>query len=122
MSTSTFKYREFFNGDTVMVIVPHEDDEINVAGATIYGAIKEGLHVSLVYVTNGDFQYKADIRYKEVTRMASIMNLPMENIHFLGFPDNSGKELLANRDTIFTNHAGFNETHGAYGIKDYPTQ
>lgn len=122
MSTSTFKYREFFYGDTVMVIVPHEDDEINVAGATIYGAIKEGLNVFLVYVTNGDFQYKADIRYKEVTRMASIMNLPMENIHFLGFPDNSGKELLANRDTIFTNHAGFNETHGAYGIKDYPTQ
>lgn len=122
MSTSTFKYREFFNGNTVMVIVPHEDDEINVAGATIYGAIKEGLRVILVYVTNGDFKYKADIRYKEVTRMASIMNLPMENIHFLGFPDNSGKELLANRDTVFTNHAGFNETHGAYGIKDYPTQ
>ena len=31
MSSSSFKYREFFNGDTVMVIVPHEDDEINVA-------------------------------------------------------------------------------------------
>ena len=122
MSTSTFKYQEFFNGDTVMVIVPHEDDEINVAGATIYGAIKEGLHVFLVYVTNGDFQYKADIRYKEVTRMASIMNLPMENIHFLGFPDNSGKELLATRERVFINHAGFSETHGSYGIIDYPTQ
>ena len=122
MSSSSFKYRDFFNGDTVMVIVPHEDDEINVAGATIYGAIKEGLHVFLVYVTNGDFQYKADIRYKEVTRMASIMNLPMENIHFLGFPDNSGKELLATRDRVFINHAGFSETHGSYGIIDYPTQ
>ena len=122
MSSSSFKYRDFFNGDTVMVIVPHEDDEINVAGATIYGAIKEGLHVFLVYVTNGDFQYKADIRYKEVIRMASIMNLPMENIHFLGFPDNSGKDLLENRDTVFINHAGFSKTHGAYGITDYPTQ
>jgi len=122
MSSSSFKYRDFFNGDTVMVIVPHEDDEINVAGATIYGAIKEGLHVFLVYVTNGDFQYKADIRYKEVTRMASIMNLPMENIHFLGFPDNSGKELLATRDRVFINHAGFSETHGSYGIIDYPTR
>ena len=122
MSSSSFKYRDFFNGDTVMVIVPHEDDEINVAGATIYGAIKEGLHVFLVYVTNGDFQYKADIRYKEVTRMASIMNLPMENIHFLGFPDNSGKELLATRGRVFINHAGFSETHGSYGIIDYPTQ
>ena len=122
MSSSSFKYREFFNGDTVMVIVPHEDDEINVAGATIYGAIKEGLKVILVYVTNGDFQYKADIRYKEVQRMACIMNLPMENIHFLGFPDNSGKDLLANRDAVFRNHAGFSKTHGAYGIKDYPTK
>ena len=122
MSSSSFKYREFFYGDTVMVIVPHEDDEINVAGATIYGAIKEGLKVILVYVTNGDFQYKADIRYKEVQRMACIMNLPMENIHFLGFPDNSGKDLLANRDAVFRNHAGFSKTHGAYGIMDYPTK
>lgn len=122
MSSSSFKYREFFNGDTVMVIVPHEDDEINVAGATIYGAVKEGLQIILVYVTNGDFQYKADIRYKEVKRMASIMSLPMENIHFLGFPDNSGKELLATRDKVFINHAGFSETHGSYGIIDYPTQ
>lgn len=122
MSSSSFKYREFFNGDTVMVIVPHEDDEINVAGATIYGAVKEGLQIILVYVTNGDFQYKADIRYKEVKRMASIMSLPMENIHFLGFPDNSGKELLATRDRVFINHAGFSETHGSYGIIDYPTQ
>lgn len=122
MSSSSFKYREFFNGNTVMVIVPHEDDEINVAGATIYGAIKEGLKVILVYVTNGDFQYKADIRYKEVQRMACIMNLPMENIHFLGFPDNSGKDLLANRDAVFRNHAGFSKTHGAYGIMDYPTK
>lgn len=122
MSSSSFKYREFFNGDTVMVIVPHEDDEINVAGATIYGAVKEGLQIILVYVTNGDFQYKADIRYKEVKRMASIMSLPMENIHFLGFPDNSGKELLATRDRVFINHADFSETHGSYGIIDYPTQ
>lgn len=122
MSSSSFKYREFFNGDTVMVIVPHEDDEINVAGATIYGAVKEGLQIILVYVTNGDFQYKADIRYKEVKRMASIMSLPMENIHFLGFPDNSGKELLATRDRVFINHAGFSETHGSHGIIDYPTQ
>lgn len=122
MSTSTFKYREFFNGNTVMVIVPHEDDEINVAGATIYGAIKEGLRVILVYVTNGDFKYKADIRYKEVMKMAEIMHLPLNNIHFLGFPDGYGKEFLSNRNSIITNHAGFSKTHGACNIKDYANQ
>jgi len=34
----------------------------------------------------------------------------------------SGKELLATRDRVFVNHAGFSETHGSYGIIDYPTQ
>ena len=85
MSYSSFKYRDFFGGNTVMVIVPHQDDEINIAGATIYGAIEEGLDVILVYVTNGDYQYKADIRYKEVIKMAKIMHLPLKNIHFLYF-------------------------------------
>lgn len=82
MSHSSFSYRDFFGGNTVMVIVPHQDDEINVAGSTIYGAIEEGLNVILVYVTNGDYQYKADIRYKEVMKMAKIMHLPLNNIHF----------------------------------------
>lgn len=122
MSYSSFKYRDFFGGNTVMVIVPHQDDEINVAGATIYGAIEEGLDVILVYVTNGDYQYKADIRYKEVIKMAKIMHLPLENIHFLGFPDGYGKEFLSNRESIVTHHAGFSQTHGACNIKDYASK
>ena len=122
MSHSSFSYRDFFGGNTVMVIVPHQDDEINVAGSTIYGAIEEGLKVILVYVTNGDYQYKADIRYKEVMKMAKIMHLPLNNIHFLGFPDGYGKEFLSNRNSIITNHAGFNKTHGACNIKDYANQ
>lgn len=122
MSHSSFSYRDFFGGNTVMVIVPHQDDEINVAGSTIYGAIEEGLNVILVYVTNGDYQYKADIRYKEVMKMAEIMHLPLNNIHFLGFPDGYGKEFLSNRNSIITNHAGFSKTHGACNIKDYANQ
>lgn len=122
MSHSSFSYRDFFGGNTVMVIVPHQDDEINVAGSTIYGAIEEGLKVILVYVTNGDYQYKADIRYKEVMKMAEIMHLSLNNIHFLGFPDGYGKEFLSNRNSIITNHAGFNKTHGACNIKDYANQ
>jgi len=76
MSSSSFKYRDFFNGDTVMVIVPHEDDEINVSGATIYGAIKEGLHVFLVYVTNGDFQYKKKDILSEIEELQTVNYIP----------------------------------------------
>ena len=35
MSYSSFKYRDFFGGNTVMVIVPHQDDEISIGGAMI---------------------------------------------------------------------------------------
>lgn len=34
MTTSSFSYKQFFHGNSVMIIVPHEDDEINMAGAT----------------------------------------------------------------------------------------
>ena len=55
MNTSSFSYEQFFHGRSVMFIVPHEDDEINMAGATIYGAIQEGLDVYVVFLTNGDY-------------------------------------------------------------------
>lgn len=51
MNTSSFSYEKFFHGHSVMFIVPHEDDEINMAGATIYGAIQEGLEVYVVFLT-----------------------------------------------------------------------
>ena len=37
MIHSSFTYKNIFQGHDVMVFIPHEDDEINVAGATIYG-------------------------------------------------------------------------------------
>lgn len=43
MTTSSFSYKQFVHGNSVMIIVPHEDDEINMAGATIWGALQEGL-------------------------------------------------------------------------------
>lgn len=33
MNGKTFSYGQIFPGRTVLVFVPHEDDEINVAGA-----------------------------------------------------------------------------------------
>ena len=59
---NSFSYRKFFGGDTLLVIVPHQDDEINTAGATIVGAIEEGIHVHIAYMTNGDWDYEVPLR------------------------------------------------------------
>ena len=57
MADSSFSYTSIFRGKTLMVVIPHEDDEINVAGSTIHGAILEGVHVICVFSTWGDDSY-----------------------------------------------------------------
>ena len=63
MTTSSFSYKQFFHGNSVMIIVPHEDDEINMAGATIWGALQEGLEVRVVFLTNGQRNWLSQRKY-----------------------------------------------------------
>lgn len=60
---SSFSYTSFFGGCKLLVIVPHQDDEINVAGSTIIGSIAEGLDVSLAFMTmvTGSMMYHSVI-------------------------------------------------------------
>lgn len=82
-----FSYRKFFCGDSLMVIIPHEDDEINIAGATIYGARQEGMHVVCVFITNGDFSYLPSIRFHEAVNALNVLGVPSQDVIFLGYPD-----------------------------------
>ena len=112
MNTSSFSYEQFFHGRSVMFIVPHEDDEINMAGATIYGAIQEGLDVYVVFLTNGDYEYTFDVRRNETYQMAKEIGLPQENIIFLGFGDFIGHEIIQNKSGIINSHANHDKTYG----------
>ena len=112
MNTSSFSYEQFFHGRSVMFIVPHEDDEINMAGATIYGAIQEGLDVYVVFLTNGDYEYTFDVRRNETYQMAKEIGIPQENIIFLGFGDFIGHEIIQNKSGIITSRANHDKTNG----------
>ena len=74
-SDSSFSYTSFFGGCKLLVIVPHQDDEINVAGSTIIGSIEEGLDVSLAFMTNGDWEYDVPLRNNEAIDAAKILGL-----------------------------------------------
>lgn len=115
---TSFKYRKLF-GEKVMFIVPHQDDEMNMAGSALIGAIAEGLDVILVYTTNGDFEYSFDIRQKEVYNMAEIIGLNCKNIIFLGFADNISNELFSNPEQIVVSHKGNNATYGNEITQDF---
>ena len=72
---------------TLMVIIPHEDDEINLAGAVIYHARKLGIRVICVFTTNGDWKYPGFICLKEVIQALAVLGVPEKDIVFLGYPD-----------------------------------
>lgn len=87
MIHSSFTYKNIFQGHDVMVFIPHEDDEINVAGATIYGLRQEGFHVICVFATNGDRSYLAETRIREAAAALKMLGVPYEDIIILGYPD-----------------------------------
>lgn len=47
-------YSEQFKGKKVMVLVPHEDDDLLIAGQVLPEIYKNGADTRIVFVTNGD--------------------------------------------------------------------
>ena len=82
-----FSYKKLFHGNTLMVIVPHEDDEINAAGSVICGACREGMEVVCVFITNGDYKYLPQVRIEEAIRSLAVLGVPEKDVVFLGYPD-----------------------------------
>jgi LmbE family N-acetylglucosaminyl deacetylase len=122
---SSFSYKRLCGDGGLMVVVPHEDDEINLAGALIYGARKEGVSVKCVFMTNGDAEYPAKVRLQEAIRALAILGVQENDIIFLGYPD-SGRYgersvLLHTTDEIVKAGAQ-KETYGISGHPDFAMQ
>lgn len=115
---------ESAKGQEVLVIVPHEDDEINVAGSVIYDYVKKGANVTCVFTTNGDYSFAAATRMSEAER--SLQTLGVQRIFFLGYSDTSnhysgGHLFYAKQDPV-TSPSGHQETYGALNYEDYAFQ
>ena len=46
---------DFGENKSVLVIVPHEDDEINLMGGLLPLLVEKNMDVNICFVTNGDF-------------------------------------------------------------------
>lgn len=78
---------DFYKNKNVMVIVPHQDDEINVAGATIKNYINGGSDVIVVFTTNGDYYGLGKVRIDEAINAMEKLGVKSENVVFLGYGD-----------------------------------
>mgnify|MGYP000005375862 FL=1 len=111
---------------TLMVIIPHEDDEINLAGTVIYHARKLGIRVICVFATNGDWKYPGLIRMKEAIQALSVLGVPEEDIVFLGYPDggvHGERNVFVNgRQHPLIGRDGRSETYGLDTHVDFAIQ
>lgn len=100
----------------VMLIVPHEDDEINILGGVMEEYVKYGSQVYPVFVTNGDYSGIAETRYAEALAVAEYVGIPKENVTFLGYGDQwkeGGPHIYnAPSGAALESYAGMTQTHG----------
>jgi len=119
--TNSFINSKFISNKTVMVIVPHEDDDIFLAGSTIKNLVLANDNVKVVFTTNGDYYGKGLIRIKEAIRGLKTLGVPEQNIIFLGYGDQWQTKYNhiynAPDNEVIMSHVGKTKT---YGIKNHP--
>ncbi len=109
----------------VLLIVPHQDDELFVGGGLLRSLAKGGDYEAYaVYTTNGDFfPHEAEVRLGEAVRvLTEFAGMEESHIFFLGYGDGwkdgghiyhqAGAEPLVSM-------AGRTETYGTDGHGDY---
>ncbi|MDP1922662.1 MAG: PIG-L family deacetylase [Myxococcales bacterium] len=79
----------------VLVIAPHPDDEVLMAGGVMAQAVRRGERVAVVLLTNGDLSCQRDgrVRQAETIDALAALGVSEENVRFLGYPDGHLAEL-----------------------------
>ena len=112
----------FFADQKIMLIVPHQDDELNVLGGTIEEFVRYGSEVYVVYLTNGDMTL-AETRFSEAISCLSKQGIPEDHVIFMGYGDrwqeDSPHPYNAEPGQIVQSRAGFFTTYGAAGHPPY---
>ena len=107
-----------------LVIVPHQDDETMLAGSTIHALRNNGVEVYVLYSTNGDWKYPADLRIREAAAALKILgDIPEDHIILMGYGDTYNNpnhtHYFYSESVPVKSASGHSHTYGANGITDY---
>lgn len=101
-----------FKNKKILIVVPHQDDEINIAGGFIAKYSKEN-EIYVLYTTNGDYIYDAEVRVKESLESCKTLGVKEDQVLFLGYSDqySNGETHLYTTNDIWTSRNGLTETY-----------
>lgn len=75
------------SADRILVLSPHQDDEVLGAGDYIQRAISNGAKVEVVFATDGNKHGKKEIRHDEAVAADAKLGLREEQLIFFDIPD-----------------------------------
>ena len=78
---------DLFKNKNVLLFVPHQDDEINIAYGLLYKIRNIAESIKIVYSTNGNYVVKEKYRLKEGIDSLKKVGIKKENIIFMGYSD-----------------------------------
>jgi len=111
----------------ILVFAPHPDDEALATSGIIYSGVAQGDNVTVVIVTNGDYNGTSAgyVRLRESISAMSLLGLGSSHVIFMGYGDGNLMELYKADDPseIITSIAGETSTYGDRGLGgvDYHT-
>ena len=107
---------KLYANQKVMLIVPHQDDDLNVLGGVIEEYVRYGSEMTVVFVTNGDYAGLAETRYREALDVLLQIGIPGDHVVFLGYGDSwreDGPHIYnAASKQVMESHAGHRKTYG----------
>ncbi|MBQ8072555.1 MAG: PIG-L family deacetylase [Clostridia bacterium] len=115
--------RNLFKGKKILVLAPHQDDEINLFGG-LYEHFTADSEVYVAFSTNGDKVVTGDIRIREAAEALGHMGVDRDHIIFLGYGDTcaawAGRHMYNHPgDQVVASFRGDTETYGAEGFTPY---
>lgn len=124
--SNSFASSQFIKNKTVMILVPHEDDDTNIAGSFMQSLKKAHDKVYIVYATNGDYFISGKTRITEAINAIKVLGYNKSNSIFLGYGDQLGNKKYehiynAPNDTLIKSNAHKTKTYASGKIRDFRT-
>lgn len=71
----------------LLVVIPHPDDELNIAGVLMRNVLLREGQVFIIYTTNFDAygEKVAQTRLKEIKKLCDRLSIPGDNIFYMGY-------------------------------------
>ena len=119
---SSYFQSSFISDKKALVLVAHQDDEVNLAYGVVDALVQAGSGVTIAFSTNGDSEGPAATRVAEAVEVAALMGVSADNVVLLGYGDHTVPPFfLCEPDQVRVSEAGYSQTYGASGIMDYHT-